>query len=347
MSVGKLAIVTIGVIFAGLLLAGCEGDDGPPGPPGLIGPGGPAGGDRPVPQPDDRLFALQISNGTESDYRWASGVELNFAAGTTPSGSRAVGVPLETAPVIDGLDGGTVEWGAASAVTVDLDQVAGNDNGISAASIRCGYDMNYVYLQVSWTEVAIGDFQVAADQTKSMWIRDGSNWLRSGGEDQIWFYWDGTGPDGFAGGKMQEPVAAGNFDAGQQGDVADVWVWQSTETGYSPFLRDLAVWSDAPELVYFDSGFDLAVDNVEGSSPWRMRKNSSSLGSGYPLLSFEATTYDASLGWETGATIPGYVFFEPAGSLADVQAVAIFATGTWTLEMRRLRNTGNPDDQVF
>ncbi len=347
MSVGKLAIVTIGLIFAGLLLAGCEGDDGPQGPPGLIGPVGPDGEDRGVPLPDDRVFALQVVNGTATDARWASGISLSFASGASPSGSAVVGVELDRAPIIDGVDGGATEWGAATAAMIDLDQVTGSDNGISTASIRCGYDMKYIYLQMSWTEVVTGDFLVAADRTKSMWTRDGSSWLRSGGEDQIWMYWGGAGPADLAGGKMPNLIAAGDFDAGQQGDVADVWVWQSTETGYSPFLRDLAVWSDAPELVYFDSGFDLAVDNVEGSSPWRMRKNSSSLGSGYPLLAFEATTYDGSLGWETGATIPGYVFFEPAGSLADVQAVATFATGTWTLEMRRLRNTGNPDDQVF
>jgi len=39
----------------------------------------------------------------------------------------------------------------------------------------------------------------------------------------------------------------------------------------------------------------------------------------------------------------------PSGSRADVRALAQFnaTTGTWTLELKRARNTGNADDVAF
>jgi len=39
----------------------------------------------------------------------------------------------------------------------------------------------------------------------------------------------------------------------------------------------------------------------------------------------------------------------PSGSRADVRAIGRFdtATGTWTLELRRARRTGNRDDVAF
>jgi hypothetical protein len=54
-----------------------------------------------------------------------------------------------------------------------------------------------------------------------------------------------------------------------------------------------------------------------------------------------------TLRWTDGATVPGYIFFIPTSSAADVQAVARFADDTWTVEMRRLRNTGNAEDVRF
>lgn len=344
MSVGKLAIVTIGLICACLLLPGCEGDTGPQGPPGLPGVGGPPGADRSVPVPSDRVFGLRISNGTAADYRWVADIQLTFDETQTPSASQVVGSLLDNAPTIDGVDNGAAEWGNAAVSNIPLSQIAGEDNGITSASVRFGYDLDYIYMQVSWTEVATGNFVVAADRTKDEWVREGTNWNRVGGEDVAWIGWDGAGSSSLTGKLATARTSAG---AQQTGTVWDVWAYHSTITGYSPYLRDMAVWSDDANTIYLDAGFDFVADNIDNSNPWRMRKNSSALGSAYPLRAFEATAYNAVLGWIAGATIPGYVFFEPSGSLIDVDAIAQFADGTWTLELRRLRNTGNGDDAAF
>ncbi|MFH2055214.1 MAG: hypothetical protein ABIJ61_04595 [bacterium] len=325
MSVGKLAIVTIGIVFAGLFLAGCEGDAGPEGPPGLVGPPGPSGGNRLIPVPADRTFGIQVFNSTAADYRGVGDLDLSFAFGATPSATQVVGALLEKAPVLDGVDGGAAEWGAAVTSAVALGQIEGSDNGIDQALVRFGYDLDYIYAQVVWTEVATGTFVAAPDTTKNMWTRSGNNWTRSGGEDRLWLSWDAV----------------------QAGAATDVWAWHSTETGYTTHLRDMVIWPAEPEVVAADAGHDCVLANVNGSVPLRMRKNSLTSGSTYPLRSFEATTYRANLGWQSGATIPGYVFSEPTGSLADVEASARFDNGTWTLELRRARNTGSQDDGIF
>lgn len=342
MSVGKLAIATILMIFAGLVLSGCEGDDGPPGPPGLTGPEGPSGDNRSIPVPDNRTFAIQVGNSTSSDSRWAGDLVLTFDVGATPSASQVVGALLEEAPIIDGVDDGAGEWGTAAASEISLAQVIGADNGIGSASVRFGYDLDYVYMQVVWTEVATGDFVAAPDTTRDMWIRGESSWSQDGGEDQLWIGWD----DAAASVAMSDksPIKQSSL---QSGDVSDIWLWQSTVTGYEPHLRDLAVWVDDPETIYYDSGFDFITPNDAGAVPDQMQKNSRPSGSAYPLRAFEATNYDAGIGWQEGAMIPGFVFFEPAGSLADVEAMAKFDNGVWTLEMRRYRNSGNSDDSVF
>lgn len=47
------------------------------------------------------------------------------------------------------------------------------------------------------------------------------------------------------------------------------------------------------------------------------------------------------------ATIPGYVLSRADGSRGDVDAADSWASGTWTLEMRRALNTGDTNDVAF
>jgi hypothetical protein len=78
-----------------------------------------------------------------------------------------------------------------------------------------------------------------------------------------------------------------------------------------------------------------------------MMHNPKLAGSSYPLWHFEFYDFDPALAWRADAMIPGYVFFWPTKSAADVEAVARFDDGVWTVELRRLRHTGNADDVVF
>jgi hypothetical protein len=68
-----------------------------------------------------------------------------------------------------------------------------------------------------------------------------------------------------------------------------------------------------------------------------------------PLWVWEATPFNPALAWAAGDSFPGVYARLPSGSRADVRASARFdaTTGTWTLELKRARNTGNRDDVAF
>jgi hypothetical protein len=68
-----------------------------------------------------------------------------------------------------------------------------------------------------------------------------------------------------------------------------------------------------------------------------------------PLWVWEAAPFNPALPWANGDSFPGVYARLPTGSRADVRAVARFdaTTGTWTLELSRLRRTGNRDDVAF
>jgi len=142
------------------------------------------------------------------------------------------------------------------------------------------------------------------------------------------------------------------FSTPASGETADLWVWQSTETYYSGFLGDKVVrYADAGDASQFDAGAlpAFALENPASSSnePTYMRSGSPVDGTSYPLNSYEFTKFDALKKWKNHATIPGYISFIPSGSTADVRSTATYDNGTWTVELRRLRQTGNGDDTVL
>jgi hypothetical protein len=350
MSVKRSLFVALTMmLLAAFCFLGCEGDQGPPGPPGLTGPEGPDGQDRQVPVPDDRMFSLAIMNASENAYRSAGEVELVFDPTEAPTSAKVVGALLETPPVIDGVDGGSTEWGNASAATISLPDAVGADNSISNALIRAGYNMDYFFMQISWTEVATGDFVVAADTTKNRWTRvSATRWQRSGQEDQLVIGWGlDLGDVGSVGCKADISVAS--LSESQQ-EIHDYWRWQATVTNYTGRLRDMAAAreiADGPILLADDDGVGFVLENVQGSRPLRMLANGPTSGTDYPLWSFEAVNYIDTYGWVQGATIPGYLHLIPAGSLADVQVRAGFEGDTWTVELMRKRNTGDVNDEQF
>jgi hypothetical protein len=52
-------------------------------------------------------------------------------------------------------------------------------------------------------------------------------------------------------------------------------------------------------------------------------------------------------GFQTGDTVPGRIHIVPHGSRADIEGKGQYANGEWTVEIRRLLDTGNPDDALF
>jgi hypothetical protein len=349
MSVGKFTIIAFGILLiAGLAILGCQGDQGPQGPVGLIGPQGDPGDNRTVIPPSDRSFGLMVANSTISDLKGAQTVAINFDS-VAISGSGVAALQMDTPPVMDGVDGGTAEWGSAPAATVALSVIQGADNGIAQAKVRAGYDAQYFYMLVSWTETSTGDFVPAADRVGNSWVysTDTQVWTRSGGEDRLYVVWDINGVSNWSSEGLGAVFSDGNFATPAAGQTADLWAFESTQTGYVPNLADMVIRSESEGGLQLDFGREFVTDNVNGSLPEYMRSNSATSGSTYPLWSFEIVDFDGSVKWLDDAAIPGYVYFTPSLSAADVQAAYVFSGGTWTVELRRLRETGNADDVKF
>jgi hypothetical protein len=66
----------------------------------------------------------------------------------------------------------------------------------------------------------------------------------------------------------------------------------------------------------------------------------------YPLWDWQLTTYNAT-GWHQGFAVPTFITTVPTLSRADIMSRGQFDNGTWTVEFRRLRATGNGDDAKF
>lgn len=359
MSVGKSVIVAMGISFLlGLVGIGCSGDKGPDGPSGFVGPQGPPGLNNQIPVFADREFGIMLTNGTELDYQGALRVTLTSDSTKTPTNTTVVARYLNRAPVVDGVDGGVGEWGVASQANISIGRVAGSDLGIATAAMRVGYDRKYVYMQVSWTEVANGSFVASADVTKNMWkqavVGTDTTWSQSGGEDKLYLMWERT-VGGISNWSSQGALSifdGSNFRTSVNGELADLWIWQSTETNYSGCLADKSVqFAESGDGSSLDTGASSVLENSPNDGyPKYMKSGSRTVGSSYPLRSFEYAKFAKflkPLAWRNGATIPGYITFTPSGSAADVEAIGVFSNGTWTVELRRLRETGNVDDAVL
>ncbi len=359
MSVGKSFVAFMAICSLAILLIGCTGDDGPAGPPGFTGEEGPPGENYVVSPIADRTFGILIANSTSTDYVGAAKVSLTSDSTVAPTSNLVVARFVDAAPMIDGVDGGDAEWGSAVASTIALDSIAGLNNGITSASVRAAYDRLYVYMQIKWTEVATGTFTQSKDVNRLMWTFDSSTvarsvWKRSGGEDMMYLGWQLTSVTGWSADGIKAIFDGSAFRTSVSGETADLWVWQSTETYYSGYLADKVVkYAEAGDGSQFDLGSSpaFALDNAPTTAtkptPTYMRTGSPATGSPYPLRSYEFTKFDTAKRWRNRATIPGCISFTPSGSTADIQSTSVYSNGTWTVELRRLRQTGNGDDTVL
>lgn len=345
MSVGKSVYLVIGVLFLAIFSFGCSGDQGSQGPEGFQGPPGPPGNNY-TPDPiATQTFGLMITNGTPNDYNGAAKIEITSAEDAVPSATRVVARLMTTPPSIDGVDGGSDEWGDASASLVTLGNLFGADNGVSAASVRFGYDRQYVYAMVSWQEFETESFLPSADTTKNRWSFDGTNWSQAGGEDQLFLVWELNPISGWDASGVAAVFNGTSFKTSAAGERADLWLWQATQSNYALVVGDYNVGFSATDGKRLDVGSPYSLSNdPDGGVPRYMKSNSLLAGSTYPLRGFEFAKFDASLLWSAGATIPGYVTMVPSGSAADIHAVGKYLGDTWVVELRRARNTGNADD---
>jgi hypothetical protein len=390
----KLMMLILSGLVAILLLQviGCEGNAGKR---GGIGDTGDTGDPYNEPIPENRYFALAVGNNSVVAHNGAPKLYLAFDtlhanAGDTVVCQRLTG---SIVPEVDGIDGGSAEWGGKS-TDVILRKAVLYDNKIGTARVRAAYDENYIYFQVKWTEVADSALGLAVgeDLYPSQWVFDSlpttvvsgrrtEFWSKvlMGDEDRVmlmfeiahltWFEHDGCLVTCHAGTATSLPGT--NYHSTKSAHARmDIWSWSSitsNPTGYADdkYMDGTGQIPDASEVLQYTDGmkgdigratsmtnlyyvFTTAggTTTISAYRPlYQSATDPDSLAT-YPIWDWQMTTYTAT-GWHKGYAVPSFITTIPTLSRADILSRGKFDNGTWTVEFRRLRATGNGDDAKF
>lgn len=336
------------------LAAGCVGAAGPPGPAGADGADGTDGRDgvdARVPDPVDTHFAFAVTN-NGGVHRGVDVLGLDFD-GTAASATTVVSRRVASPPRLDGHDGGLAEeWGGfESAVAFDT---GSGRIGIVAATLRSVYDDGFIYFFAQWTETTGDGAEVGASTSRRRYTYDGTGWTRSGDEDRAFFAFPIDDP-GFATGGCSS-ACHGTTMAAPAGALWDVWHWKAARTGPSNSADD-EWWDDGtfsgrPDNGRnYDAGGAAAFEPGSATLPAYMPAIPTPGASAVagPVWVWNMAPFDPTLGWVAGDYFPGVFNQLPWGSRGDVTVVSRFddVAGTWTLEIKRARRTGNGDDVAF
>lgn len=131
-----------------------------------------------------------------------------------------------------------------------------------------------------------------------------------------------------------EPQNGRKLDDGRAAYVTNRY--GKSEYGTLPLVA-----GDTPMYVPFNGPFIVG----DTSTATRIASNDRVLWD-YETLPY-TTWVDAGGIPEDGDRVPGYIMRAPLGAAADVYTEAQYADGKWTVELVRLRNTGDSDDHQF
>lgn len=274
-----------------------------------------------------------------------------------------VSVRAAEVPVLDGASGDAA-WTTAPELL--LETQGGANASATRVSLRSVHDGESVYFLLTW-----------ADPTQS-WLRlpwemqtDGT-WKQLSGpdtrgndetvfyEDKLALFWPtGSEIQTFSGcgsachtGENSDVKPYGNMYTPNQNALWDLWQWKSVRGAGQvddQYLDGQPYSQDTPAAGFHpdpDSGGGYS-DNRAGDLPAFMAANGGDR-SGAPgyLPDSEKTVFDAGL-FQPGERVPGVITAPFAGDRGDIQAGWRFASGVWTLEIRRRLVTGSAADVQF
>jgi hypothetical protein len=294
-------------------------------------------------------------------------VKLTFTPGPTQEDNVVVGYKLDSPPTFDGEDGGAAEWGSDTHSRVVLSNIRGGDNNIGTevtpVRMRAGYDDKYIYFLVMWREEKLetetDTFIVTPNLYPDRWEYNDPDWMQRGSEDQFFMYWRISGVESWE--DMGAAVLYHDADSTvylEEPGIIDVWNWRAARTGLTGYIDDWVIEYDSSLMLvqlHPDQGNGPYVANLSETAnipKWmhRLDPNYEALPP-FEMYDTRAFDDDPSPSWDDGAKILGYVSVQPTGGRADItccsDAWSRDLKDWWTVEFRRLRNTGHGDDFQF
>jgi Ethylbenzene dehydrogenase len=349
----------LGMIFMFVMaltfMFACEGDQGLQGPTGETGEPGTPGENLSTTPPDDVYLSLAIFNqfdGVETNYSSTDFLRVTFDDTQTPSPDLVVASFVDRPPILDGEDGDIDEWGDGEDIyesNVSLGDVIGRDNNIGSVRVRCVYDEKYIYFFLYWEEKAPG-FEFSESRNFEEWEYQGFNlpWETHGSEDRVWLmfltdltYVPSTGTDCLAGCGLENASFGSDM-------MVDVWDWRASLTDVVGFADDgyLYYSGGSNDGIMYDNGGVAFMRNIEDDQPVWMHYKDPGHNADYPFWFRNAVPLKDS-GFVEDKTIPGYMALIPYGDRGQIAAGSVFELPFWTVELRRLRNTGSGNDIQF
>jgi hypothetical protein len=326
---------------------GGDGDPGTPGTPGGMGDPGTPGQDLTETVPADTPFSFAVTNDSGSTHNGAAVLTLDFG-GAASSATTVVSTRMDVGPILDGKDDGMAAWGGFES-TVALATQSGVTNGIDTALLRSVYTADDIYFYAEWTEVAVGANVIGeTNQSRKIFTYDTTTpWTQTGNEDRAFWAFPIVDVDFEANGGCVK-ACHGSVMYTDAGDVWDVWHWKAARTGPT-FTADDKWWdnNNNTDGRHSDYGLSAYMEPNNAGDPAFMHMTDPGASAAYPVWIWDMVPFDTGAVWTNGDTVPGVISRLPTGSRGDVTAVANWDTDTWTLEIKRARNTGNGDDLQF
>jgi hypothetical protein len=229
--------------------------------------------------------------------------------GTSQSARTIIASKVVQAPIIDGIDTDPA-WAKAQEI-ITHDKVADID-----ITLKAVYTDKDIFFLVIFPD---------PDESRShkSWVWDKGRKLYNVGndrEDSFVFKWN----------MGSKPVDLSIYAVNSY--KADIWFWKACRTDSVGYADD-KIHSLSP-LYTKDS---TKLTSRTGTTMYLLRKGDSG-----------SAAYKTKLPVEyEGDVLPRFTNQTPSGSRADVKAKGIWKDGKWTIEFRRMRNTGNNDDVQF
>jgi hypothetical protein len=309
---------------------------------------------------------------------------LHANAGDTVVCQRLTG---NNVPEVDGIDGGSAEWNDKyTDIVLRKGALYDNKIETARVRAAYDENYIYFQVKWTEVADSALGLAVAEDLYPSKWVFDSLvaplKWSKvvMGDEDRVmlmfeitpldWFEHDGCTVTCHAGTETAT-IPGTNYHSTKSAQAKmDIWSWSSVTsnpTGYADdkYMDGTGQIPDASEALEYTDGIKgdigratsmanlyyiyteaAGVKTTSAYRPLYLSATDPDSIATYPLWDWQITTYTVT-GWRLGFAVPTFVTTVPTLSRADIMSRGKFDNGTWTVEFRRLRATGNGDDTKF
>ena len=262
-------------------------------------------------------------------------------------------------PNVDGIADGM--WDGAESVTVAV--LGGANAGSHDVTIKSVYTATDVYFLVEWDDPTHSlrrfPWQKQDDGTW-LHLNDGSDHDETEFyEDKFAFIWPIGTIAGFADAgcmvtcHVGEPNKSyGNKYNANAGELGDIWHWKSVRSGSIGYIDDQWLddtrWSEDTGSAGRHSDAKTVggyVNNVNEAGDGPAFMGPQGADGPYWIRDEEKVAFVDN--FEAGDEIPGIIVKRPDGDRGQIDGVAEYAGGKWTLEIRRALVTGSETDVNF